>query len=194
MKRSSSRRAEKHDITKEVEHVAIGLDGRSRDKDGTIRVKRGDTKIGTLREEYGERFSAGDRSHVKLGDQRSSQPPGHPVDLIGRDVAYPVGSIGRDLVKRNYVRYLVERYHRFREADSSFSSGPARFNYAVIFKNIEREFKARTYFVSETRFNDLVGYLQRRIDRTALGKGNRARAIRNYAGPQEYATEQTAQD
>jgi hypothetical protein len=116
-------------------------------------------------------------------DRRSSRP-----------TEYPVGSIGRDLVKRNYVRYLVERYHRFREADSSFGSGPARFSYAVIFKNIERQFKAPTYFIPEARFNDLVAYLQRRIDRTALGKGNNKRAIRNYASPQEYAAEQTAQD
>ncbi|MGH7933374.1 MAG: hypothetical protein ACREQN_09420 [Candidatus Binataceae bacterium] len=109
-----------------------------------------------------------------------------------RPTEYPVGSIGRDLVKRNYVRYLVERYHRFRQANSSFGSGPARFSYAVIFKNIEREFKAPTYFIPETRFNELVEYLQQRIDRTILGRRNRARAIRNYASPEEFAAEQGA--
>jgi len=109
-----------------------------------------------------------------------------------RPTEYPVGSIGRDLVKRNYVRYLVERYHRFRQADSSFGSGSARFSYAVIFKNIERDFKAPTYFIPEGRFNELVEYLQQRIDRTILGKRNRAREIRNYASPAEFATEQMA--
>jgi hypothetical protein len=44
-----------------------GLDGRSRDKDGTIREKRSDTKVETLREEYGERFAPGVRSDAKLG-------------------------------------------------------------------------------------------------------------------------------
>lgn len=107
-----------------------------------------------------------------------------------RPTEYPVGSIGRDLTLRNYIRYLVERYHRFREADSSFGRGPARFSYAVIFKNIEREFKAPTYFVPEARFDELVEYLQQRIDRTILGKGNRARGIRNYASPKEFAAEQ----
>ncbi len=110
----------------------------------------------------------------------------------GRPTEYPVGSIGRDLVRRNYVRYLVERYHRFREADSSFGTGPARFSYAVIFKNIEREFKAPTYFIPEARFNELVEYLQQRVDRTILGKRNRARGIRNYASPEEFAAEQAA--
>lgn len=111
-----------------------------------------------------------------------------------RATEYPVDSIGRDLVQRNYVRYLVERYHRSRQADSQFGSGPARFSYAVIFKNIEREFKAPTYFIPQARFNELVQYLQHCIDRTILGKRNRARGIRNYASPGEFATEQRQSD
>ena len=110
-----------------------------------------------------------------------------------RPTEYPVGSIGRDLVQRNYVRYLVERYHRFREADSQFGSGPTRFSYAVIFKNIEREFKASTYFIPQARFSELVQYLQHCIDRTILGKRNRARGIRNYASLGEFETEAAAQ-
>ena len=44
-----------------------GLDERCRDEDGTIRRKRSDTQIGTLREEYGEDFAAGMRSDATLG-------------------------------------------------------------------------------------------------------------------------------
>jgi hypothetical protein len=116
----------------------------------------------------------------------------HRGRQASRPTVYPVGAIGRDLAQRNYVRYLVERYHRFRHADSSFGSGPARFSYAVIFKNIEREFKAPTYFIPEVRFNDLVKYLQQRIDRTILGKNNRARGIRNYASLDDFEAEQVA--
>jgi hypothetical protein len=43
-----------------------GLDNRCRDEDGTIRRKRGDTLVGTLREEYGEDFAAGWRSDARL--------------------------------------------------------------------------------------------------------------------------------
>ena len=110
-----------------------------------------------------------------------------------RPSEYPLGSIGSDLLQRNYVKYLVERYHRFREADSRFGGSPARFSYAVIFKNIEREFKAPTYFIPQARFEDLVEYLQQRIDRTILGKRNRAREIRNYDTPREFADEQAGQ-
>jgi len=99
-------------------------------------------------------------------DRRSSRP-----------TEYPVGSIGRDLVQRNYVRYLIERYHRFRQA--------------VIFKNVERKFHAPTYFIPEARFNELVKYLQQRIDQTILGKDNSRKNIRNYANPEEFVAEQT---
>jgi len=43
-----------------------GLDERCRDEDGSIRRKRGDTLVGTLREEYGEEFGSGARSDMRL--------------------------------------------------------------------------------------------------------------------------------
>lgn len=43
-----------------------GLDDRCRDEDGSIRRKRGDTLVGTLRREYGEDFAPGIRSDMKL--------------------------------------------------------------------------------------------------------------------------------
>jgi hypothetical protein len=105
---------------------------------------------------------------------------------------YPAGSIGSNLLQRNYIRYLVEHYNRFRQTDSSFGRSSARFSYAVIFKNIERHFKAQTYFLSDSKFDELVEFLQHRIDRTILGKRNRARQIPNYLGPEEFAEHQRA--
>jgi hypothetical protein len=44
-----------------------GLDGRMRDESGQIRQKRSDTKVATLREEYGPGFAEGYRSDAQLG-------------------------------------------------------------------------------------------------------------------------------
>ena len=44
----------------------LGLDGRHRDKDGEIHHKMGNTKIGTLRDTYGDDFAEGRRSDMKL--------------------------------------------------------------------------------------------------------------------------------
>jgi hypothetical protein len=43
-----------------------GLDGRHRDTNGQIHHKMGNTRLGTLRETYGEDFAAGHRRDMKL--------------------------------------------------------------------------------------------------------------------------------
>jgi len=43
-----------------------GLDDRCRDRDGTIRRKRGDTLVGTLRDEYGPGFAPDVRADTRL--------------------------------------------------------------------------------------------------------------------------------
>lgn len=116
------------------------------------------------------------------------------VRRSNRAKEYPLGTIGSDLELRNYIRYLVERYHRARRAELDFGrSGPTRFSYAAIFTNVERKFGAPTYFISKTRFEDLVKYLQHRIDGTVLGKSNITRGIRNYATREEVESVRAAQ-
>lgn len=99
---------------------------------------------------------------------------------------YPSGCIGADLIKRNYVKHLVDRYHRFKQAETSFGKSTGRFSYAVIYRNIEAKFKAPAYFVPTERFDELVDYLHGRIDQTILGKRNRARGYSNYESFDEY--------
>lgn len=99
---------------------------------------------------------------------------------------YPPNAIGSDLLRRNYIRYLVQRYNQFKQADVSFGKAQSRFSYAVIFKNIETKFKAPTYFIHVNLFDELVDYLQSRIDGTILGKRNRSKAHRNYETFDEY--------
>jgi hypothetical protein len=43
-----------------------GLDNRHRDKSGQTREKNGNTRVGTLRETYGDNFAPGRRSDMKL--------------------------------------------------------------------------------------------------------------------------------
>jgi hypothetical protein len=43
-----------------------GLDDRCRDNNGEIRHKNGATRVGTLRQTYGDKFAPGARSDMKL--------------------------------------------------------------------------------------------------------------------------------
>jgi len=58
-----------------------GLDGRSRDHDGEIRQKRGDTLVGTLRDTYGKDFAPGYRSDAKLDTVRKETGKSSISDL-----------------------------------------------------------------------------------------------------------------
>ena len=49
-----------------------GLDGRQRDQNGEIREKRSDTKVGTLRQDYGPDFAKGYRADTHLGTVRKA--------------------------------------------------------------------------------------------------------------------------
>jgi len=101
---------------------------------------------------------------------------------------YPAGCIGADLPKKNYIGYLISRYQEFKKADSSFGADDRlkNFSYAVLYKNIEREFKAKTFYIPVHRFPELVSYLQGCIDRTRLGKTNTSRNGPNYEQYDEY--------
>ena len=47
-------------------YCRTGLDERCREEDGSIRRKRWDTRIETLRREYGDDFAPGVRSDMRL--------------------------------------------------------------------------------------------------------------------------------
>jgi hypothetical protein len=49
-----------------TKQCSTGLDDRCRDEDGSIRRKRGDTLVSTLRSEYGADFAPGVRSDMRL--------------------------------------------------------------------------------------------------------------------------------
>ena len=140
-----------------------------------MKAKNSLTNLGSI--------TAGGNIHV--GDQTT-----HVRVVKGgkRPAFYPPGCIGASLAKRNYVKYLVERYHEYREADVRFGRTD-RFHYSVIFKNIESTFKAPTFFIPESRFEELVDYLQGRIDNTILGRANTKRGVRNYESFDEYVME-----
>jgi hypothetical protein len=66
-----------------------GLDGRSRDKDGTIREKRSDTKVETLREVYGKCFTPGVRGDATLGTVKEREKVSTLDDLLRKYRMHP---------------------------------------------------------------------------------------------------------
>ena len=102
---------------------------------------------------------------------------------------YPVDSIGADTIKKGYIDYLIKRYFDYRQADASYGSHRT-FSHAEIHSTIQRKFKAKTFFIHASRFEELCDYIKSRVDQTILGRNNRSRGIPNYDAFESYEAEQ----
>ena len=93
----------------------------------------------------------------------------------------PPGSISSSLAHRNYIKYLIDRYHEFKKADSREDM-----NYAIFYGTIKREFGAKWDMIALEQFDKLSIYIQTRIDRTKLGKNRKAKNVKRYSTFQEH--------
>lgn len=92
----------------------------------------------------------------------------------------PLGAIAASLPHRNYVKYLIDRYHEFKKADGRKNI------YPIFYKSIENKFGARWDMVPLERFENLSAYIQTRIDKTKLGRNRKSKGEKNYSTFEEY--------
>lgn len=90
------------------------------------------------------------------------------------------GAISADIAKWNYCEYLRKMYYEFKEKETHDKT-----NYALFNKAINREFGMTMRNIPIERFEELVVYLQGRIDKTIHGKMNK-RFGSNYLSFREY--------
>ena len=94
----------------------------------------------------------------------------------------PPGAIASSLLHRNYIKSLVDKYHKFKKSEV----GQEKMKYSILHDSIKREFGAKWDMIPLERFNDLSAYLQDRIDKTILGKIHKAKGRRSYSTFEEY--------
>ena len=104
-------------------------------------------------------------------------------------IQYSADSIGADTIKKGYVDYLIKRYFEYRKADASYGRSHP-FNYPEIHRTIQSKFKAKTFFIHVSRFEELCDYIKNRVNRTIQGGRNRSHGIPNYDSFEEYEEEQ----
>lgn len=107
---------------------------------------------------------------------------------------YPEGCIGADIIKANYIGYLISRYQEYKQHEV----GKDKMIYAIFHSNLKKKFKigkTRTiYHVPANRFEEMAEYIQSRIDGTRLAKINRSKQqLKNYQSFDEYAAIQNLQ-
>jgi len=133
---------------------------------------------------------------VNVSNTNNSGVIANVVNIKGKKspkMNYPDSAIGADTIRKGYIDYLYGRYLEFRKADKSFCahSHSRKFLPGELHTTIAKKFKAKTFFIHESRFEELVEYMHGRIDKTILGKRNLSRGTKNYSSFQEYQAEQT---
>ena len=93
----------------------------------------------------------------------------------------PIGTIGAEAVKRNYLKHLIDRYHEFAKADKREG-----YKYPVFYQAIKRRYGAKWDRILLHQFEDACAYIQERIDKTALGRNKKAKRQSNYSSFNEY--------
>lgn len=139
---------------------------------------------------------SGVANSVQVCGDVSRSVVGNVIHISGKRpprMNYPVGSVGANVIMKNYIDYLVKKYYDYRKADPSFGAYEhgARFHHAEIHTTIQRKFKAKTFFVPEFRFQEECAFIKARIDRTILAKRNKSQGIENYRSFEEFFEQQT---
>lgn len=77
---------------------------------------------------------------------------------------------------KNYVKHLIDRYNEFASQQKE-----RPFKFQVIYENVKTTFGAKWDAIKLSRFDDLCDYLQKRIERTRLGRINKSKGQKNYS-------------
>lgn len=100
-------------------------------------------------------------------------------------IELPEGALGKDLYKKNYVTYLIKKYGDWKQIELDKTA--EKFNWASINKHLMNKYKAAGInFIPVVYFNDLVVYLQDRINKTAFGRNRKAKGVKNYSSFEEH--------
>lgn len=97
----------------------------------------------------------------------------------------PEGALGCDLLKKNYISYLIKRYGEWKQIELDRKN--EKFNWASFNKHIMNQYKAAGInYIHINHFNNLVCYLKDRIDKTTFGRNNKSKGKRNYSEFEEH--------
>lgn len=95
----------------------------------------------------------------------------------------PPGSLGADPVLSKYVGHLISRYNEFASKDPNRKT---KFSFGAVSKNIESKFGARWQLLGTEYAQDVIAYLQSRINRTRLAQINKGKSYRAFSTLEEY--------
>jgi hypothetical protein len=98
-------------------------------------------------------------------------------------IAAPDSAIGADRRMSSYITYLVEKYKEYQKQDVAKVGD---YKYMAIFNAIKRKFQSKWQLIACARFDELVAFLQSRIDNTKIGRIRKHRDQKRYHSYEEH--------
>ncbi len=160
-----------------------------REREGSFELSPGEAKKAeALHFDYSRTYNISAGGHVMVDSPGSVQAGNVVFKTVKRKIKLepPEGCIASDLMQRNYVKHLIDRYNEFA---SQQRVRKGTFSYAAIYGLIKKEFRADWDKIPIERFEELVNLIQSRINRTEVGSINRGKGYRNYSTYTEYRRE-----
>lgn len=154
------------------------------ERSGSIDLLPGEAqKAQRLLEDYKALYNINTTGHVMIDSPGGIQAGKVVIETRNKTVRFaaPAGTIAADRLKRNYIKHLIDRYHKYA------AKQPGRdFSYGAVYDDIKREFGAKWDHVSVDRFDNLAAHIQRKIDRTMIGRVNSGKGQRSYSTYEDY--------
>ncbi|MDP3743696.1 MAG: HNH endonuclease signature motif containing protein [Methylotenera sp.] len=95
----------------------------------------------------------------------------------------PLGSIAENRQMLSYATYLINRYQEYQKIHASKTGS---YKYIAIYNALKREFSGDWKLLPTDAFEQLVTFLQRRIDNSMHGRIQRSRHVKNYHAFEEH--------
>lgn len=103
----------------------------------------------------------------------------------------PLGSIGSDVMLSQYISYLIKRYNEFASKEPSRKT---KFSFGAIPNNIIKKFGAKWQFLELKKANEVISYLQNRINKTRQARINKGKNYSAFLTFEQYVKKHSAGD
>lgn len=123
---------------------------------------------------YAEQYESIIRKYFPKFMPKPVKAPKKPV------IELPDGALGKDLLKKNYINYLIKRYGEWKQLE--LNKNGEKFSWASFNKHLMNRYKASGInYIPVIYFEELTTYLHDRIDKTIFRKKRRSDGHRNYS-------------
>jgi len=100
------------------------------------------------------------------------------------------GTIGSDMLCKNYVSYLVRQYNQFLKIGRESFGDRRNVSYSFLSTRIIQVFKAPANDLPLGRFDEVVDFIKAYINDSIVGRNNRSHGFRSYETFDEFCTKQ----